>query len=97
MVKICNGGTYINDQPPFGRRDESSAKREGDAALLCCPCGVQPGKLYIQAGADCKWAWMSGDCCGDWSIEFRTQYAELDSAECMEQAVKYWNDALRAT
>lgn len=37
-----------------------------------------------------------GDCCGEWSVEFRTQYKPADSPECYALAVQAWNDAPRA-
>ena len=64
--------------------------------LLGCPCGKIPKKLHIVEGSSCKWAWVSGDCCGDWNVEFRTHYHKIDTPECMEQAIIYWNAANRA-
>jgi len=61
-----------------------------------CPCGKTPEKLYISdAGQGGKWAWVSGCCCGEWSIEFRTNYAALDSDECMKSAIQGWNETER--
>jgi len=64
--------------------------------LLVCPCGKTPSKLYISEAETCKWAYVSGDCCGEWNIEFRTGYYKTDSNECMELAIKQWNDSPRA-
>lgn len=65
--------------------------------LLPCPCGKIPTRLYVSdAGQGGKWANVSGDCCGEWTIEFRTGYNALDSAECMEFAIMDWNSAPRA-
>ncbi len=44
-----------------------------------CPCGKTPNFLSLAFnGQGSKWAEACGDCCGTWSIEFRTQYFELD-------------------
>lgn len=65
--------------------------------LLSCPCGETPKKLIIcDAGQGGKWANVTGDCCAEWTIEFRTQYEKLDSNECMELAIEAWNEAPRA-
>lgn len=61
-----------------------------------CPCGKTPEKLIItDAGQGGKWAYVSSNCCGEWNIEFRTDYFRLDSVECEELAIKGWNDAPR--
>ena len=65
--------------------------------LLSCPCGIVPSTLNItDSGQGGKWADASGDCCGCWEIEFRTEYNALDSAECMVLAIEAWNEAPRA-
>ena len=70
--------------------------RNGDYILKPCPCGKTPEKLYISdAGQGSKWALVSGGCCGEWSIEFRTSYEALDSDKCMEYAVQSWNETER--
>jgi hypothetical protein len=74
---------------------------EGDASelsgLLSCPCGRPIDDIFIaDAGQGGKWAWVSGNCCGEWSIEFRTQYNALDSEECKKLAIAAWNEAPRA-
>ena len=64
--------------------------------LKKCQCGKTPKHLDItDAGQGGKWANASGDCCGEWTVEFRTGYHALDSKECMERAIEYWNDAPR--
>ena len=64
--------------------------------LAPCPCGQVPEKLCIQeAGQGSKWAMVSGYCCGDWHIEFRTNYAAHDSEEIMRRAREAWNAAPR--
>jgi len=64
--------------------------------LLSCPCGKTPKELFIaDAGQGGKWAYVYGDCCSVWEIEFRTEYYGLDSNECMKLAIEAWNDAPR--
>ena len=62
-----------------------------------CPCGMTPDKLCITgAGQGGKWANVGGKgCCGEWEIEFRTDYYALDSDECMNNAIQAWNEAPR--
>lgn len=62
--------------------------------LKPCPCGETPDQLCIMEG-DIKWAWVSGSCCGMWSLEFRTNYHPLDSEECMKLAIEGWNSSPR--
>jgi hypothetical protein len=65
--------------------------------LRKCPCGKHSKELSI-SGADLggKWAHVSGYCCGEWVIEFRTMQEPLDSDECMKLAIMAWNGAPRA-
>ena len=66
-------------------------------SLRPCGCGKTPEKLCIyESSSTCKYFWVSGDCCGDWHIEFRTDYHNADSPECMELATKAWNSVSRA-
>lgn len=72
-------------------------KKYDSECLKSCPCGSPIDALIISdAGQGGKWAWVSGNCCGKWSIEFRTEYNSLESYECMELAIKAWNAAPRA-
>lgn len=59
-----------------------------------CPCGQIPDSLGIESH-DSKWAYVFGNCCSGWHIEFRTNYTKLDSPECMEYAIEAWNQAPR--
>ena len=64
--------------------------------LKKCPCGKTPTKLYIcDAGQGGKWAYVYGDCCNTWEIEFRSQYKDINSEECYAFAVEAWNEASR--
>jgi len=58
--------------------------------LKPCPCGMTPKNLSLKDPC-LKWAYACGSCCGEWNIEFRTNYDKLDTAECMELAVNEWN------
>ena len=64
--------------------------------LKPCPCGETPTKLHItDAGQGGKWALASGDCCGEWIVEFRTGNYALDHIKCYRRGMEYWNDAPR--
>jgi len=63
--------------------------------LKACPCGKTPDRLSITESATSKWAFVSGDCCGDWLVEFRTNYHDLASSEMYELAEKAWNEMPR--
>ncbi len=64
--------------------------------LKPCPCGQIPNDISIEdAGQGGKWAWVSGDCCAEWAVEFRTQYEE--GIKLYDLAVEAWNEAPRAT
>lgn len=64
--------------------------------LAPCPCGGQVKSLHItDAGQGGKFAFVSGDCCDEWMIEFRTNYAALDSDACKKLAWAAWNNAPR--
>jgi len=64
--------------------------------LKPCPCGETPKSLRI-ADNGSKWAYVSGNCCDEWSIEFRTQYHRINTDECMALAVEAWNAAGRSS
>ena len=81
-------------------QDASSGNSElllrDERGLMPCPCGKHPTELVIvDAGQGGKWAYVYGDCCSKWNIEFRTQYHPLDSNECMALALEAWNEAPR--
>lgn len=61
-----------------------------------CPCGKIPDKIYaVDNGQGRKWAQAYGNCCGEWSVEFRTEYNEIDSDKCNKLAIEAWNEAPR--
>ncbi len=65
--------------------------------LAACPCGKTPTDVEIyDACQGGKWANVQPNCCGEWMIEFRTNYEPLDSAECKWLAIQAWNSAPRA-
>ena len=64
--------------------------------LKKCPCGRYPNKLAIEAGSSCKWAFVYGDCCGSWLVEFKANCKDLDSEEIYDLAVDVWNDNPRS-
>ncbi len=61
--------------------------------LRKCPCGETPGELHINDTLSGKWIDIMGDCCGEWSIEERNNYATGD--ERVKNAIRAWNDAPR--
>lgn len=63
--------------------------------LKMCPCGMVPSQIDIFAGQGSKWAYAAGNCCNEWHIEFRTQYHDLESDECMRLAINAWNNTPR--
>lgn len=67
-----------------------------NAGLAACPCGRTPSRLQLtDNGQGGKWASATGDCCGEWGIEFRTMYNDLESTECYKLACDAWNSAPR--
>lgn len=65
--------------------------------LAACPCGQTPTDVHIMDAAQGgKWAFVLPNCCDEWTIEFRTNYAALHTTECKRLAVEAWNSAPRA-
>ena len=63
--------------------------------LKPCPCGKVPKMLMIQCQERAKYGQMTGDCCGEWTIEFKNGY-ESDKQVSLNKAVEAWNGAPRA-
>ncbi len=63
--------------------------------LKKCPCGQIPKDLLIETGSSCKYSFACGDCCNEWSVEFRTTYTNDDS-ELEKLASIAWNSAARS-
>lgn len=81
----------------FGKyKPEDKGQIDCEVILAACPCGKTPNKLHISEGNTCKYAFVYGDCCGEWNIEFRTDYFKLDSVEIKVLAADAWNSASRA-
>lgn len=65
--------------------------------LQPCPCGKTPARVCIEdTGQGGKWANVTGACCGEWAVEFRTNYHDYRSPECEKLAIDAWNEAPRA-
>ena len=65
--------------------------------LAACPCGQTPTDVHIMDGGQGgKWAFVMPNCCDEWSIEFRTNYAAIHTDECKRLAIEAWNAAPRA-
>lgn len=63
-----------------------------------CPCGLTPLNLVVLGeaeGARPKYAFVAGDCCNEWIIEYRNQYEPIGSPEAIARAIKEWNAATR--
>lgn len=63
--------------------------------LLPCPCGEVPSGLLIEMGQRAKYGQCMGDCCAEWSVEFRNGYSQ-DQHETLGRAQEAWNSARRA-
>lgn len=62
--------------------------------LKPCPCGKTPTKVSVIGESRSKRMYVSGNCCGEWHIEFRADY-ETDLARIKALAEKAWNEAPR--
>jgi hypothetical protein len=65
--------------------------------LKPCPCGRPLDALIIEPGQCSKYAYVYGNCCNEWMIEFRTEYKDINSKECLELGTKAWNRTPRGT
>ena len=62
--------------------------------LKKCPCGKTPESVSAIGLPQSKWMYVSGDCCGEWNIEFRSEYKHFGK-ELDTLAVVAWNEAPR--
>ena len=51
--------------------------------------------VCVIEGNSSKYMHVVGVCCGEWMIEFRTNYHPADTEECLALAVEAWNNAPR--
>ena len=63
--------------------------------LKPCPCGKTPTELHLTDTLSGKWTDVCGNCCGEWTIEYRNNYETGDKQ--MKEAIKQWNLAPRAS
>lgn len=68
---------------------------EAPPPLAPCPCGKRPVNLMIEMPERAKWGRTMGDCCAEWSVEFRNGYTD-DPHLTTERAREAWNNAPRA-
>lgn len=71
----------------------------GTEPLKPCPCGKTPERLCFAEGQSSKYGYVSGNCCGDWSIEFRTGYNQIEARngpELERLMAAAWNSAVRS-
>lgn len=64
-----------------------------DTPLAPCPCGEVPDSLIVCEGRLGSEAMVSGNCCDEWSVEFRINYKDPYSPEGYALAVEAWNGA----
>jgi len=67
--------------------------------LLPCPCGATPERLFPATVERSKWAQVYGvgnGCCGEWHVEFRTNYSTHEDPEFKLLANDAWNAAPRS-
>ena len=63
--------------------------------LKPCPCGKTPSDVSQYGSPYDKWVWASPDCCGEWSVEYRSGYAQNEDDQ-KRNAEFAWNNAPRA-
>ena len=57
-----------------------------------CPCGSVPTDLMISVPNGSKYGAVAGNCCGDWSLEFKAGYPK-DQDDLIAKASDAWNGA----
>ena len=77
-------------------QDNPPDEIESAPAIAGCPCGQPVTSLNITEGSSAKYAFVSGDCCGYWMIEFRTNHLPISDTRIAKFARRAWNDAPRA-
>lgn len=78
-----------------GQLDRLTSKiKDKKPMLKRCPCGEIPESLEMEEGASCKYSFVSGSCCNEWSVEFRSRYINNDVV-LLELATIAWNGAKR--
>lgn len=69
-----------------------------EQTLATCPCGQIPPRLVLCGeGERPKYAYVSGYCCGEWHVEFRSEWRDLTGDETMALARAAWNRAQRGS
>lgn len=67
-------------------------------SLKPCPCGKTPEALSFNEGYSSKYGFVTPTCCGEWHIEFRTGYNQIEERNlpALERLMEMaWNDAPR--
>jgi len=103
MTDEQNNGGAAPDAPTAEPSDVAEAvktainEQSGPAKLDLnhCPCGEKPEGLYIEMPERGKYGRATGQCCAEWSVEFRNGY-EANPDKTLAKAAKAWNDAPRA-
>ena len=60
--------------------------------LSRCPCGKVPSSVVIAYGPSC---YVSGDCCGEWAVEYSAGDFDIGNDEYRTKAEAVWNNATR--
>ena len=60
--------------------------------LKKCPCGKVPVIMVIESEVN-KYVFAAGDCCGDWLIEVRVDYAQGQTLHNIVN--RAWNETRR--
>lgn len=64
-------------------------------ALKPCPCGKTPNDLVINGVMTDRYMYVTGNCCDEWSVEFRAGYFDPATSSCLLLAIVAWNGAPR--
>lgn len=70
-----------------------------EVGIKRCPCGEYPNSLFINQATPSdtyngsKYSYVSGNCCGEWEVEFRSNY--LEGAALYSVAKDAWNKIKR--
>ena len=93
MTEVNDTPDVINPEtrpPNNGEMKELMETAANKMLLAPCPCGLTPDKLFVEIMQPGKYARAMGDCCGNWSIEFRLLY-EQDPVKAQAKAAEAWN------
>lgn len=76
------------------RQKPPAPRAKKEKPLAPCPCGKVPSVLVVDVLPGGKYGTVTGNCCGEWSVEFRNGFEQNQDA-VMEKGKQGWNDASR--